>query len=83
MTMRSTLALGLATAMALAFLAGAEAREVYRPLVVKKRSFLDAGKVVAPGSIPTWSNTLQVSPPVWSYNDRFRANLPGPFGTWP
>lgn len=73
----------LAAGLALAVSGVAEARETYRPLIVKKRSFLDAGRVVAPGSIATWATESTMTQPVWGYNERFRANLPGRFSPWP
>lgn len=73
----------LAAGLALAVSGAAEARDAYRPLIVKKRSFLDAGRVVPPGSIATWSTASTMTQPVWSYNERFRPNLPGRFAPWP
>jgi len=48
-------------------------------LVVPRRSFLDAGVVVAPGSIPNYATSTMMTPPIYSYDDRFTRNLPGPY----
>jgi hypothetical protein len=48
-------------------------------LVVPRRSFLDAGVVVAPGSIPNYAISTQMTPPIYSYDDRFTRNLPSPY----
>jgi hypothetical protein len=50
-----------------------------RPLVVPRRSYLDAGVVVAPGSIPNYATSTMMSPPIYSYDDRFTRNLPSPY----
>jgi hypothetical protein len=50
-----------------------------RPLVVPRRSFLDAGVVVAPGSIPNYAVSTMMTPPIYSYDDRYTRNLPNPY----
>ena len=80
--MKSVIAAAVTIGFALS-LGAAEAQQVYRPLIVKKRSFLDAGRVVPPGSIDTWATASARSQPVWGHNERFRPNLPGPFAPWP
>jgi hypothetical protein len=48
-------------------------------LVVPRRSFLDAGVVVAPGSNPNYAISTQMTPPIYSFDDRFTRNLPSPY----
>jgi hypothetical protein len=48
-------------------------------LVVPRRSFLDAGVVVAPGSNPNYAVSTMMTPPIYSYDDRFTRNLPSPY----
>jgi hypothetical protein len=48
-------------------------------LVVPRRSFLDAGVVVAPGSNPNYATSTMMTPPIYSYDDRFTRNLPSPY----
>jgi hypothetical protein len=52
---------------------------VLRPLTVPKRSYLDAGVVVAPGSMPNYATTTIMESPAYSYDDRFTRNLPSPW----
>jgi hypothetical protein len=86
--MRSVSALLLlAAALAGGWTAAADARQ--RPLhhsrsvapilTVPKRSYLDAGVVVAPGSLPNYATTMRMEAPIYTYNDRYTRNLPSPW----
>jgi hypothetical protein len=54
-------------------------RSVAKTLVVPKRSFLDAGVVVAPGTLPNYATTMRMDPPIYTYDDRYTRNLPSPW----
>lgn len=67
-----------AAGLALACAAPPPAEAQGRPLVIKKRgdAWFLPGRVVPPGSLPTWATASANAAPVWSYDDRFRGPLP-------
>jgi len=49
------------------------------PVIIQKRSYLDPGNVVPPGSGPNYVTTTIMSQPANSYDARYIGNLPSPY----
>jgi hypothetical protein len=80
----------LAAALACGWTAAADARQrpqrpllnshsSARTLTIPKRSYLDAGVVVAPGSLPNYATQMRMQAPIYSYDDRFTDPIPSPW----
>lgn len=78
MMFRKLTLLAAAAGLALACVAPPPAEAQVRPLTIRKRgpvTFLP-GRVVAPGSLPTWASASTNMAPVWAFDDRFHGPLP-------
>ena len=70
--------IALAGALICAVSAPALAQSQAPPLTIRKQApRLDAGRVVAPGSIPTWARASADAPSVLSHDSRWRGPLQG------
>ena len=78
MTFRKTALFAALAGVALACSAPPPAEAQGRPLTIKKRGApaLTPGRYVAPGSRATWATASADAAPVWSFDARFRGNLP-------
>jgi hypothetical protein len=49
------------------------------PVIIQKRSYLDPGNVVPPGTGANYVTTTIMSPPANFYDERYTGNLPSPY----
>jgi hypothetical protein len=49
------------------------------PVIIQKRSYLDPGTMVPPGSGANYVTSIVMGPPANSYDARYIGNLPSPY----